>query len=151
MPALVHQLEAQIKLDQATIDNARAILSYTDVVAPIAGRTGIRLVDEGNLVRAADSNGIVMLTHQLGGFLAMGLGLLVLVGAVGVKWVYGTSLVRNPLLLLSVMLELVGVQLLSMGLLGELLCRTYFESQGKASYAVRDTLNLEPPARRRVA
>jgi multidrug efflux system membrane fusion protein len=61
--ALVHQLEAQIKLDQATIDNARAILSYTDVVAPIAGRTGIRLVDEGNLVRAADSNGIVMLTQ----------------------------------------------------------------------------------------
>lgn len=61
--ALVHQLEAQIKLDQATIDNARAILSYTDVVAPIAGRTGIRLVDEGNLVRAADSNGIVILTQ----------------------------------------------------------------------------------------
>ncbi len=61
--ALVHQLEAQIKLDQATIDNARAILSYTDVVAPIAGRTGIRLVDEGNLVRSADSNGIVILTQ----------------------------------------------------------------------------------------
>ncbi len=87
----------------------------------------------------------------LGGFLAMGLGLLVLLGAVGVKWLYGTSLVRSPLLLLSVMLELVGVQLLSMGLLGELLSRTYFESQGKTSYVVRDTLNLEPPARRRAA
>src|SRR5204862_845600 len=45
--ALVSQLEAQVRLDQAAIDNARAILSYTDVVAPISGRTGIRLVDEG--------------------------------------------------------------------------------------------------------
>jgi multidrug efflux pump subunit AcrA (membrane-fusion protein) len=41
--ATVSQLEAQIKLDQAAIDNARAILGYTDIVAPIAGRTGIRL------------------------------------------------------------------------------------------------------------
>jgi multidrug efflux system membrane fusion protein len=61
--ALVAQLEAQTKLDQAAIDNARAILSYTDVVAPIAGRTGIRLVDQGNLVRAADTTGIVILTQ----------------------------------------------------------------------------------------
>jgi membrane fusion protein, multidrug efflux system len=60
--ALVNQLEAQIKLDQAVIDNARAILSYTDITAPIAGRTGIRLVDEGNLVRAQDSVGIVVIT-----------------------------------------------------------------------------------------
>src|SRR5262245_1670782 len=60
--ALVSQLEAQIKLDQAVIDNARAILSYTDITAPIAGRTGIRLVDEGNLVRAQDSTGIVVIT-----------------------------------------------------------------------------------------
>ncbi|HKA80485.1 MAG TPA: efflux RND transporter periplasmic adaptor subunit [Xanthobacteraceae bacterium] len=61
--ALVAQLEAQVKLDQAAIDNARAILSYTDIVAPIAGRTGIRLVDEGNLVRASDTTGIVILTQ----------------------------------------------------------------------------------------
>ena len=60
--ATVAQLEAQVKLDQAAIDNARAILGYTDVVAPIAGRTGIRLVDEGNLVRGADTAGIVI-TH----------------------------------------------------------------------------------------
>ena len=61
--ALVAQLEAQVKLDQAAIDNARAILSYTDIVAPIAGRTGIRLVDQGNLVRAADATGIVVITQ----------------------------------------------------------------------------------------
>jgi membrane fusion protein, multidrug efflux system len=48
--ALVAQLEAQVQLDQASIENARAILDYTDIIAPIAGRTGIRLVDEGNLV-----------------------------------------------------------------------------------------------------
>jgi multidrug efflux system membrane fusion protein len=61
--ALVNQLEAQVKSDQAAIENARAILSYTDVVAPIAGRTGIRLVDEGNLLRASDATGIVVITQ----------------------------------------------------------------------------------------
>src|SRR5262249_17934386 len=61
--ALVTQLEAQIKLDQAAVDNARAILSYTDIVAPIAGRTGIRLVDVGNLVRGAEATGIITPPH----------------------------------------------------------------------------------------
>lgn len=87
----------------------------------------------------------------LGGFLAMGLGVVILLVALATKWIEGTSLVRNPLLLLSVMLELVGVQLLSMGLLGEMQSRTYFESQGKSSYVVRDTLNLEQPVKRRAA
>jgi hypothetical protein len=62
-----------------------------------------------------------------------------------------TYMTGNPLLLLSVMLELVGVQLISMGLIGELLTRTYFESQGKSAYVVRATLNLDPPADRRAA
>ena len=57
----------------------------------------------------------------------------------------------NPLLLLSVMLELVGVQFISMGLIGEVLTRTYFESQGKSAYVVRATLNLDKPAERRRA
>ena len=57
------QLEAQVKLDQAQIDNAKAILDYTTIIAPIAGRTGIRLVDEGNIVRAADTTGIVVITQ----------------------------------------------------------------------------------------
>jgi membrane fusion protein, multidrug efflux system len=61
--ALVNQLEATVKFDQAAIDNAKAILAYTDIVAPIAGRTGLRLVDEGNIVRASDANGIVMITQ----------------------------------------------------------------------------------------
>ncbi|TMJ31655.1 MAG: efflux RND transporter periplasmic adaptor subunit [Alphaproteobacteria bacterium] len=61
--ALVSQLQAQVQLDQAAIDNARAILSYTDVIAPITGRTGIRLIDEGNIVKASDAAGIVILTQ----------------------------------------------------------------------------------------
>ena len=61
--AMVAQLEAQVRLDQAAIDNVRAILSYTDIVAPIAGRTGIRMIDEGNLVRAADTTGLVVITQ----------------------------------------------------------------------------------------
>ncbi|MFL5066741.1 MAG: efflux RND transporter periplasmic adaptor subunit [Xanthobacteraceae bacterium] len=62
--AMVAQLEAQVKLDQAAIDNAQAILGYTKIIAPISGRTGIRMVDEGNLIRAGDaSTGIVMITQ----------------------------------------------------------------------------------------
>jgi multidrug efflux system membrane fusion protein len=61
--ALVDQLTAQVKQDQAAIDSAAATLGYTKVVAPIAGRTGIRNVDEGNIVRASDTTGIVTLTQ----------------------------------------------------------------------------------------
>lgn len=59
----VAQQEAQVNLDQAQIDNAKAILDYTTIVAPITGRTGIRLVDQGNFVRAAGSSGIVVITQ----------------------------------------------------------------------------------------
>lgn len=61
--ALVRQLEAQVKQDQAAIDNTQATLGYTNITAPISARTGIRQVDVGNLVRAADSTGIVVLTQ----------------------------------------------------------------------------------------
>jgi multidrug efflux system membrane fusion protein len=53
-----------VRSDQASIDNAKAILAYTDILAPIAGRTGLRLVDEGNIVRASDTTGIVMITQM---------------------------------------------------------------------------------------
>jgi multidrug efflux system membrane fusion protein len=59
----VAQQQAQVNLDQAAVDNAKAILDYTNVVAPIAGRTGIRLVDQGNFVRAAGSSAIVVITQ----------------------------------------------------------------------------------------
>ena len=57
----------------------------------------------------------------------------------------------NPLLLLAVMLEVVGVQLISMGLIGEMLSRTYYESQGKTSYVVRGTLNIDKAPARKAA
>ena len=69
-----------------------------------------------------------------------------LLATVVMKWHRpARGMTGNPLLLLSVMLELVGVQFISMGLLGEVLTRTYFESQGKTAYAVRATLNLDRP------
>jgi multidrug efflux system membrane fusion protein len=61
--ALVAQLEAQVQGDQAAIDNTRTMLSYTKIVAPIDGRTGLRLIDEGNLVQANDTTGIVVITQ----------------------------------------------------------------------------------------
>jgi multidrug efflux system membrane fusion protein len=61
--ALVAQLEAQVQGDTAAIDNARTMLSYTRIIAPIDGRIGLRLVDEGNYVQAGDATGIVVITQ----------------------------------------------------------------------------------------
>jgi membrane fusion protein, multidrug efflux system len=61
--ALVAQLEAQVQADQGAIDNNKAVLSYTKIVAPLTGRTGLRLVDAGNIVHAADTTGIVVITQ----------------------------------------------------------------------------------------
>jgi multidrug efflux system membrane fusion protein len=61
--ALVAQMEAQVRLDQGAIDNARALLDYCTIAAPIDGRAGIRLVDLGNIIHAADPTGIVVLTQ----------------------------------------------------------------------------------------
>ena len=57
------QFEAAVKADQAAIDSARVQLNYTTIAAPIDGRTGIRFVDAGNIVRASDTNGIVVVTQ----------------------------------------------------------------------------------------
>jgi multidrug efflux system membrane fusion protein len=61
--ATVAGLEAQIKGDQANIDNAETQLHYTTISSPIQGRTGIRRVDIGNNVHATDTNGIVVVTQ----------------------------------------------------------------------------------------
>lgn len=57
--ATVNQITAQIQGDQAQIDSARTQLGYTTIRSPIAGRTGLRLVDQGNIVRTTDPGGIV--------------------------------------------------------------------------------------------
>ncbi len=61
--AKVAQFEALVAADQAAIDLARTQLSYTTITAPIDGHTGIRMVDEGNIVRAGSTVGIVVITQ----------------------------------------------------------------------------------------
>jgi len=63
--ALVAQNTALVQADQAAIDNARAMLGYTTITAPLDGRTGIRMVDEGNYVRSADSTSAIVVITQL--------------------------------------------------------------------------------------
>lgn len=58
------------------------------------------------------------------------------------KLFQGMSMNRNPLLLLTALLLFMGVQLIVLGLLGELNARTYYEAQGKPIYVVRETINL---------
>jgi multidrug efflux system membrane fusion protein len=59
----VTQAEGVIKSDQAAIDNAKLQLTYSRITAPISGRIGLRLVDQGNMIRAADQNGIAVITQ----------------------------------------------------------------------------------------
>lgn len=61
--AQVAQLEAALRADQAQVDSARVQLGYTRITSPLSGRTGIRLVDAGNLVRAAEATGIVVVNQ----------------------------------------------------------------------------------------
>ncbi|KIZ48174.1 MULTISPECIES: efflux RND transporter periplasmic adaptor subunit [Rhodopseudomonas] len=59
----VTQLTAQIAADDAAIANAQTQLDYTAVKAPIAGVTGFRQVDQGNIVNAATQTGIVTIAQ----------------------------------------------------------------------------------------
>jgi len=61
--ALVRQYEGTVKFDQGQIDNAKLQLVYSRITAPVGGRLGLRLVDLGNIVRAGDANGLVVITQ----------------------------------------------------------------------------------------
>lgn len=61
--ALVGQLEGAIRADQAMIDNEKLQLVYCKITAPLTGRVGLRLVDQGNIVHAADTTGLVVITQ----------------------------------------------------------------------------------------
>jgi multidrug efflux system membrane fusion protein len=61
--SLVAQYSAQVDADQGAIENTQAMLAYTTIRAPLDGRTGIRQVDEGNIIHASDTTGIVVLTQ----------------------------------------------------------------------------------------
>jgi multidrug efflux system membrane fusion protein len=59
----VDSLAATVQADMANVENARLQLGYATIVSPLDGVTGIRLVDQGNLVHAADGTGLVMITQ----------------------------------------------------------------------------------------
>ena len=61
--AMVNQLEALVKADQAAVENIKVQLAYATITSPIDGRVGIRQVDQGNIVRASDANGLVVITQ----------------------------------------------------------------------------------------
>jgi membrane fusion protein, multidrug efflux system len=61
--ATCDQLAAQVEQDQAAKNDAATQLSYTQITSPLDGRTGIRLVDPGNIIHAADTTGLVIITQ----------------------------------------------------------------------------------------
>lgn len=86
---------------------------------------------------------------HLFGFAGLSLMLLGFAGvaaSIVMKYTTGPGMTANPLFLLGVMSALMGVQFLSLGLMGEVLARIYFESQGKPPYVVREKRNLSEPA-----
>ncbi|HLZ34861.1 MAG TPA: MdtA/MuxA family multidrug efflux RND transporter periplasmic adaptor subunit [Nitrospira sp.] len=61
--AMVRQFEGIVQADQGQIDNAKLQMTYSRITAPISGRVGLRLVDQGNLVRANDATGLLVITQ----------------------------------------------------------------------------------------
>jgi multidrug efflux system membrane fusion protein len=61
--SLVKQYQGTVAIDQALLNNAKLQLSYTKITAPISGRLGLRLVDQGNMVHANDANGLAVITQ----------------------------------------------------------------------------------------
>src|SRR5208283_727096 len=62
--ATVHQDEGVVKLDEGQIQSAKVNLAYCKIAAPVTGRIGLRLVDPGNIVQAADTNGLLIITQM---------------------------------------------------------------------------------------
>ena len=61
--ATVGQMEGAVRADQAQIDNEKLQLVYCKITAPLSGRVGLRLVDQGNMIHATDPNGLVVITQ----------------------------------------------------------------------------------------
>jgi membrane fusion protein, multidrug efflux system len=61
--ASVDQFKATVQADEAALEQAQVMLGYTRITSPISGRTGIRAVDQGNVVQTTDANGIVVITQ----------------------------------------------------------------------------------------
>jgi multidrug efflux system membrane fusion protein len=61
--AIAGQTDGAVRIDQAAIESARLNLDYARITSPVDGVTGVRLVDPGNVVHAADPGGIVVVTQ----------------------------------------------------------------------------------------
>lgn len=61
--ALVRQYEGTVEADKAAVDSAALQLNYSRITAPVSGRLGLRNVDQGNMIKASDSSGIVRITE----------------------------------------------------------------------------------------
>ena len=79
------------------------------------------------------------------GLLCMLAGCASVVASVVMKYTTGPGMTANPLFLLGAVAGLIGVQFVSLGLMGEVLTRVYYESQGKRPYVVRERRNMERP------
>jgi len=77
--------------------------------------------------------GIILIILSLGSFLAMVL----------MKFLQGVDMTGNPLLILGTLLMIVGIQLIAMGLLGEISIRIYFETQNKPTYVIKEEIGFE--------
>jgi multidrug efflux system membrane fusion protein len=62
--SLVKQLEGTVTIDRANEATARLNLGYSRIVAPVAGRVGLRVVDTGNYISAGDTNGVAVITQM---------------------------------------------------------------------------------------
>jgi multidrug efflux system membrane fusion protein len=61
--ALINQNKGIIEIDRGLVANAKLQVSYTRITSPLTGRLGLRLVDQGNIVHANDTNGLVVITQ----------------------------------------------------------------------------------------
>ena len=83
----------------------------------------------------------------LGGMVSLSIGTILGIYLVILRLVYHQGLRDRPLLLLVILLIVLGVQLITMGLLGELVVRTYHETQSKPIYMVKEVLGVNPPVK----
>jgi len=61
--ANVAQFEGAVKVDQAAIDNAKLNITYSKITAPLTGRIGLKMVDQGNMIHASDANGLAVINQ----------------------------------------------------------------------------------------
>ncbi|WP_212525466.1 glycosyltransferase family 2 protein [Actibacterium sp. MT2.3-13A] len=110
------------------------------------GRTLVVILDLMTVKFLLNSSSHPMLVFGGLGLASLALALLSGLATVAMKLAMGTDMTGNPLLLLSVMSGLAGLQLLSLGILGEVLARVYYGQGRRVPYAVRRLVNFEEPA-----